>query len=101
MHNHRRHPLWPAALQDGQAQPDAVRRDGELGASLAPSSSLTGERKSKIAAGLLAIFLGGLGIHKFYLGFTKAGVITLCITLLGSFATMGIAALVMEVIALI
>ena len=27
--------------------------------------------KSKTAAGLLAIFLGGLGIHKFYLG--KAG----------------------------
>lgn len=24
--------------------------------------------KSKVAAGLLAIFLGGLGIHKFYLG---------------------------------
>lgn len=28
----------------------------------------TGRYKSKIAAGLLAIFLGGLGIHRFYLG---------------------------------
>ena len=31
--------------------------------------------KSKIAAGLLAIFLGWLGIHKFYLGYTGPGII--------------------------
>ena len=31
--------------------------------------------KSKIVAALLAFFLGSLGIHKFYLGKTKAGVI--------------------------
>jgi TM2 domain-containing membrane protein YozV len=29
----------------------------------------------KIPAALLAFFLGGLGVHKFYLGNTKAGVI--------------------------
>lgn len=28
----------------------------------------TGRYKSKVAAGILAIFLGGLGIHRFYLG---------------------------------
>ena len=38
--------------------------------------------KSKIAAGLLAIFLGQLGIHNFYLGYTKKAVIQLLITLL-------------------
>ena len=26
------------------------------------------QNKSKVAAGLLAIFLGGIGVHKFYLG---------------------------------
>ena len=32
------------------------------------------EAKSKMAAGLLGIFLGGLGIHNFYLGYTGKGV---------------------------
>lgn len=40
--------------------------------------------KSKIAAGLLAILLGSLGIHKFYLGYTKTGIIMLVATVLGS-----------------
>lgn len=33
--------------------------------------------KSKVAAGLLGIFLGGLGIHKFYLGKAGQGVLYL------------------------
>ncbi|WP_427016472.1 TM2 domain-containing protein [Pseudarthrobacter sp. P1] len=40
------------------------------------------EQKSKIAAGLLGIFLGGLGIHNFYLGFTTKAVIQLLISVL-------------------
>ncbi len=38
--------------------------------------------KSKVAAGLLGIFLGGLGIHRFYLGFTTIGVIQIIVTLI-------------------
>lgn len=33
--------------------------------------------KSKTVAGLLAIFLGGLGVHKFYLGKTGLGILYL------------------------
>ncbi len=33
--------------------------------------------KNKLAAGLLGIFLGGLGIHKFYLGQTGRGILYL------------------------
>jgi TM2 domain-containing membrane protein YozV len=49
--------------------------------------------KSKLVAGLLGIFLGALGIHRFYLGFTKIAVIQLVLTLvLGAF-TFGIVGL--------
>lgn len=37
-------------------------------------------QKSKIAAGLLGIFLGGLGIHNFYLGYTNRGLLQLLVT---------------------
>lgn len=33
-----------------------------------------GEQKSKMVAGLLGIFLGGFGIHNFYLGNTGKGI---------------------------
>lgn len=39
--------------------------------------------KSKLAAGLLGIFLGGLGVHNFYLGNTGKAVAQLLLTLVG------------------
>jgi len=45
--------------------------------------------KSKLAAGLLGIFLGGLGIHNFYLGRPGKGVIQLIIGTLGWFLLLG------------
>ena len=41
--------------------------------------------KSKVAAGILALFLGTFGIHNFYLGYTNKGLIQL----LGSFLSCG------------
>ena len=41
--------------------------------------------KSKVAAGLLGIFLGGLGIHNFYLGYKGKAIAQLLITLLSCF----------------
>ncbi len=37
--------------------------------------------KSKMAAGLLGIFLGGWGVHNFYLGYTTRGIIQIVLTL--------------------
>ena len=37
-------------------------------------------RKSRVAAGLLAIFCGILGFHKFYLGYISAGIIMFLLT---------------------
>lgn len=39
-------------------------------------------QKSKLAAGLLGIFLGGFGIHNFYLGYTGKAIGQLVLTLL-------------------
>lgn len=55
------------------------------------------DKKDKLAAGLLGILIGALGIHKFYLGYTKEGVIMLLVSLL----TFGIGAAVMQVIGLV
>ncbi len=41
-----------------------------------------GEQKSKVAAGILGILLGGLGIHNFYLGYTKKALIQLLVSVL-------------------
>ena len=57
--------------------------------------------KDHVAAGLLAIFLGALGIHKFYLGYNTAGFIMLAVTILGSLFTFGLAGGVMWVIGVI
>ena len=35
------------------------------------------QESKKVVAGVLAILLGGLGVHKFYLGYTTAGIIQL------------------------
>lgn len=39
--------------------------------------------KSKVCAGLLAIFVGAFGIHNFYLGYTGKAVAQLLLTLIG------------------
>lgn len=45
----------------------------------------TEQPKSKIAAGLLGIFLGCFGVHNFYLGYTGKAVAQLLITVLSCF----------------
>jgi TM2 domain-containing membrane protein YozV len=52
------------------------------GVYLALAGASTGS-KNKIAAGLLGIFLGGWGIHKFYLGFTGPGLVYLLVNTIG------------------
>lgn len=66
------------------AQPPAVNWQ-EMGAS------------KKIAAGICGILLGGLGVHKFILGYTTEGVIMLLVTLL----TCGFGGVVTGVIGLV
>lgn len=70
------------------------------GVALATAGQQTGE-KSKLVAGLLGIFLGSLGIHNFYLGYTTKAVIQLVVSLVGGAITCGIATLGIEIWALV
>ena len=38
--------------------------------------------KSKVAAGILGILVGGLGIHRFYLGYVGIGILQIVVTIL-------------------
>lgn len=59
---------------NGQVPPQPPVNNGDI---FSPGPS----GKSRGVAGLLAIFLGGLGIQYFYLGKNTAGVITIIVTL--------------------
>jgi TM2 domain-containing membrane protein YozV len=53
--------------------------------------------RSRVTAGLLGVFLGGLGVHRMYLGYWRRGLVMLAIFVIGGFFTFGLAAFVMAV----
>lgn len=57
--------------------------------------------KDHVAAGLLAIFLGWLGVHKFYLGYNTSGFIMLGVSVLGGIVTLSVAVWAIWVIAIV
>lgn len=65
-----------------QSQPDNTQTTQTNNQS---NGNIQNQPKSRIAAGLLGIFLGGLGVHNFYLGYTGKAVAQLLITLLSCF----------------
>ena len=65
------------AIEDGQAK--SIYKSVRARAS--------DEDKSKVTAGLLALLLGGLGAHKFYLGHTGLGVLFLLTNTVGLLIT--------------
>jgi TM2 domain-containing membrane protein YozV len=62
-----------------------------------PPSAVASRASNKIPAGICGILLGSLGIHKFILGYTGAGLVMLLATIL----TCGIAGVVLHLIGLI
>lgn len=63
--------------------------------------SKTRESRSKRVTTYLALFLGSLGVHKFYLGFVKEGFIMAAISIIGRSFFWGIPSIIMVLIALI
>jgi TM2 domain-containing membrane protein YozV len=94
-------------VQPGGAQEwKALNTFPELAAELTPPPvspapaappAVAARASNKIAAGICGILLGALGVHKFILGYTGAGLIMLVVTVL----TCGLGACVMGLIGLI
>ena len=82
--------------QQGQSEPAAPQTPPPA----APQGQIPGADK-KILAGLLGIFLGAFGIHKFVLGYQKEGIIMLVLTLVVGGITCGVGASVIAIIGLI
>lgn len=54
-------------------------------------------QKSRLAAGLLALMFGFLGVHNYYLGFNTKATVQLILSLAGGLITCGMATLAMIV----
>lgn len=56
----------------------------KCGVRLAPDYPYAAKQgtKSKLAAGLLGIFLGGFGVHRFYLGYIGIGIAQIVVTII-------------------
>lgn len=86
----KKHCFACAAILDVRAElcpKCGVRQPTMPGAmTVAPVMALAPSTRSKTSAGVFALLLGGIGVHKFYLGQTAAGVLYLlfCWTLIPS-----------------
>lgn len=56
----------------------------------APAGAATGAKKDKLVAGILAILLGGLGVHHFYLGSMGRGILYIVLACVGISPILGI-----------
>jgi TM2 domain-containing membrane protein YozV len=57
--------------------------------------------KDRVAYVLLAVFLGGIGIHNFYAGFTNRAIIQLLVGIFGGIITCGIATFGIQIWAIV
>lgn len=81
------------SLPSNSAQPNGVTPVIPI-APVRPTAELMGvgtSNKSKLVAGLLGIFFGGIGLHNFYLGRTKRGLTQLLVTVFASALSLGLA----------
>ena len=79
-----------AAQQVQQPQPQVVIQQAAPQQVYVTGINPSWPIKSKVAAGILAILLGGIGVHKFYLGKVRMGILYLCFCWTGIPAVLGL-----------
>lgn len=86
-HNRRRPPIIRSRLSPNTRSPHTISHQPTRSRpTIRPTQQQPGygyAQKSKIVAGLLGLFLGTLGVHNFYLGYTGKAVAQLLLTLIG------------------
>ncbi|TLP76946.1 TM2 domain-containing protein [Maribacter sp. ACAM166] len=80
---------------------NAKKTANEFTAGAKEAFSGAGGENKKMLAGILAIVIGSLGIHKFILGYQKEGIIMLVVTIVLGAVTCGIGASAMWVVGII
>jgi len=75
--------VYPGAVPPAGYPPPAPFPGGYPGVPLNPL-------KSKLVAGLLGIFVGGFGVHRFYLGYNTIGIVQILVTVVGGIVTCGL-----------
>jgi hypothetical protein len=90
----------PEKVQLSKADRKAFKKELKRQLAAAPQGT-TAEGKSQLVALLLNIFLGGLGIHRFYLGYVGMGILYIALLLTSFLIVPAIALFVLLVIDLI
>lgn len=96
-------------VECGTAKGDGNKYCHNCGGEVDPNASIcvkcgidiNNERKSKIIAGILGLIFGVLGVHNFYLGYTKKALVQILLTLVGGIFTCGISSVAVFVWTLI
>lgn len=81
-----------APVQEVKEEPEVEEPKSET----TNTNTTSAELKSKMAAGLLGIFLGQFGVHNFYLGYTTKAIIQVSVSAVGyllSICTFGLSCL--------
>lgn len=93
---------WKASVlpKAGNNVDFSINEDGDSALAIYIESGASNGNSKKITAALLAFFLGAFGVHKFYLGYQKQGIIMLLVFLFG-WILLGIPSLIIAVIAFI
>lgn len=86
----------PEVVEVNVEEPKVEEPKSETKTESTNTNTTSAELKSKMAAGLLGIFLGQFGVHNFYLGYTTKAIIQVSVSAVGyllSICTFGLSCL--------